>query len=124
MMEVIGNLTLQADGKFVNSKSVVTGGDMHIHAGGMTNNSNSLLWSLGQMDIDVRNGTFVNDFTGNILSMGDMSLIAKSLINYAGIIRSEQNINIDAAYLENQSTYTGGTISQTQTQDAVVSGPV
>ncbi|WP_048224798.1 two-partner secretion domain-containing protein [Enterobacter quasiroggenkampii] len=119
MMEVIGNLTLQADGKFVNSKSVVTGGDMHIHAGGMTNNSNSLLWSLGQMDIDVRNGTFVNDFTGNILSMGDMSLIAKSLINYAGIIRSEQNINIDAAYLENQSTYTGGTISQTQTQDAV-----
>lgn len=119
MMEAIGNLTLQADGKFVNSKSIVTGGDMHIHAQDMINNSNSLLWSLGNMDIDTRNGTFVNDYTGNVLSMGDMSLIAKNLINYAGIIRSEQNINIDAAYLENQSTYTGGTVSQTQTQDAV-----
>ncbi|MEJ3939856.1 hypothetical protein WGW96_08700, partial [Campylobacter jejuni] len=62
---------------------------------------------------------FVNDYNGNVLSMGDMSLIAKTIINSAGIIRSEQNINIDAASLENQSTYTGGTISQTQTQDAV-----
>ncbi|WP_296240306.1 hemagglutinin repeat-containing protein [uncultured Enterobacter sp.] len=118
-VEAIGNLTLQADGKFVNNKSIVTGGDMHIHAQEIANNSNTLLWSLGKMDIDARNGTFVNDYTGNVLSMGDMSLIAKNIINYAGIIRSEKNIDIDAAYFENQSTYTGGEISQTQTQDAV-----
>ncbi|KZP79641.1 hemagglutination protein [Enterobacter roggenkampii] len=119
MMEAIGNLTLQADGKVINSKSVVTGGDLRINANEVMNNSNSLLWSLGKMDINAHDGAFVNDYNGNVLSMGDMSLIAKTIINSAGIIRSEQNINIDAASLENQSTYTGGTISQTQTQDAV-----
>ncbi|WP_155026348.1 two-partner secretion domain-containing protein [Enterobacter bugandensis] len=119
MLEAIGNLTLHADGKVINSKSVVTGGDLHINAYEVMNNSNSLLWSLGKMDIDARDGAFVNDYTANVLSMGDMSLIANTILNYAGIIRSEQDINIDAAYLENQSNYTGGTISQTQTQDAV-----
>lgn len=119
MMEAKGNLNLHADGTFVNSKSVVTGGDLHISAKNVANNSNSLLWSLNNLEIDAREGAFVNDYTGNVLSMGDMSLIASTILNYAGIIRSEQNINIDAAYLENQSTWTGGDISQTQTQDTV-----
>ncbi len=119
MTEAKGNLNLQADGTFVNNKSVVTGGDLHIRAKDVANNSNTLLWSLGNLEIDAREGAFVNDYTGNVMSMGDMSLIANTILNYAGIIRSEQNINIDAAYLENQSTWTGGEISQTQTQDAV-----
>ncbi|MCK7049053.1 hypothetical protein [Enterobacter roggenkampii] len=54
------------------------------------NNSNSLLWSLGKMDINAHDGAFVNDYNGNVLSMGDMSLIAKTIINSAGIIRSER----------------------------------
>ena len=61
MMEAIGNLTLQADGKVINSKSVVTGGDLHINANEVMNNSNSLLWSLGKMDINAHDGAFVND---------------------------------------------------------------
>lgn len=48
------------------------------------NNSNSLLWSLGKMDINAHDGAFVNDYNGNVLSMGDMSLIAKTIINSAG----------------------------------------
>ncbi|MCE1945104.1 hemagglutinin repeat-containing protein [Enterobacter roggenkampii] len=63
MMEAIGNLTLQADGKVINSKSVVTGGDLHINANEVMNNSNSLLWSLGKMDINAHDGAFVNDYT-------------------------------------------------------------
>ena len=112
IMEAIGNLTLQADGKVINSKSVVTGGDLHINANEVMNNSNSLLWSLGKMDINAHDGAFVNDYNGNVLSMGDMSLIAKTIINSAGIIRSEQNINIDAASLENRMVQTTYTFSQ------------
>ncbi|WP_297115947.1 hemagglutinin repeat-containing protein [uncultured Enterobacter sp.] len=118
-VEAIGTLNVNADKAFVNNQSIVTGGDLNVSANSITNNRSSLMWALGKMDLQARNNMFYNSIGGNVLSMGDMSIIAKTIWNYAGLIRSEKNINLDAELIKNQSTYTGGGISDTLTQDSV-----
>lgn len=117
-MEAIGDLTIQANNDFVNNKSIVTGGNLNVTANNITNSEGTLLWTLGNMSLDARNGTFVNKMMGNVLSMGDMSIIAKEIWNYAAIIRAEKDINLDAETIKNESTYTGGDITNTMIQHA------
>ncbi|MFV7515403.1 hemagglutinin repeat-containing protein [Enterobacter kobei] len=117
-MEAIGDLTVNADGNFTNAVSIVTGGDLNVTAGNITNNAGSLLWTMGDMSLEARNGTFFNGVSGNVLSMGDMSIIAKEIHNQAGIIRAEKDVNLDAESIRNESSYTGDEISMTGYQNA------
>ncbi|WP_000951994.1 hypothetical protein, partial [Bacillus cereus] len=66
-MEAIGDLTVNADGNFTNAVSIVTGGDLNVTAGNITNNAGSLLWTMGDMSLEARNGTFFNGVSGNVL---------------------------------------------------------
>lgn len=117
-LEAIGDLNINARLGFVNNSSIITGGDLNVNATNIFNSSNSLLWSIGDMNLDARKGKFTNQMLGNVLSMGDISIIAKEIWNYAGIIRAEKDINLDAITIKNESTYTGGDVTQTQTQKA------
>ncbi len=117
-IEALGDLNISAKQSFVNNMSIITGGNLNINARDITNMENTLLWTMGDMNLEARNGTFTNKMRGNILSMGDISIIAKEIWNYAGIIRAEKDINLDAETLKNESTYTGGDVTQTVTQDS------
>ncbi|MBW9352992.1 filamentous hemagglutinin N-terminal domain-containing protein [Citrobacter sp. EC_71] len=117
-IEAIGDLSIDANKTFTNNESIITAGNLNINAGDIINNENKLLWSMGDMSLEARNGKFTNNMLGNVLSMGDISIIAQEIWNYAGIIRAEKDINIDAKTIKNESTYTGGDVTQTQTQDA------
>ncbi|WP_253382080.1 two-partner secretion domain-containing protein [unidentified bacterial endosymbiont] len=117
-VEAIGDFNVNAKGEFVNNVSIVTGGDLNVNAANITNNENTLLWTMGDMNLEARTGKFTNMMLGNVLSMGDISIIAKEIWNYAGIVRAEKDINLDAVTIKNESTYTGGEITQTQTQKA------
>ena len=106
-LENYGNVILNATGDFVNQtdSSLVSAGDIAITAASFTNEENTLLWSLGNLSVDVRNGAFVNKQNGNIYSNKAMSLIAKSLLNYAGYIKSGTDMEIDAQEFTNKSIY-------------------
>ncbi|MDU1876847.1 hemagglutinin repeat-containing protein [Citrobacter sp.] len=117
-VEAIGDMSINADGNFVNNMSIVSAGDLGINASNITNSTNSLLWTMGDMNLEARNGTFTNGVGGNVLSMGDMSIIAQEIFNQAGIIRSEQNVNLDAEVIRNESSYSGDEISITGYQNA------
>ncbi|WP_252152163.1 hemagglutinin repeat-containing protein [Enterobacter sp. SGAir0187] len=117
-MEAIGDLTVRADGNFLNAMSIVTGGDLNVTAGNIANNGGSLLWTMGDMNLDARNGEFTNGVGGNVLSMGDISIIAKEIYNQAGIIRAEKDINLDSEVLKNESTYSGDEVGVTGSQTA------
>ena len=117
-IEALGDLNIHAKDAFVNKQSIISAGDLNVDAASITNEENTLLWTMGDMSLNARNGTFVNKMKGNILSMGDISIIAKEIWNYAAIIRAEKDINLDAETIKNESTYTGGDVTQTVTQDA------
>ena len=117
-LEVIGDMNVAAKGDFVNNMSIVTGGDLDVSARNITNSSVSLLWTLGQMNLEARDGQFINAVGGNVLSMGDISIIAKEIWNQAGIIRAEKDINLDAKTIKNESAYSGDDISITGAQSA------
>ena len=117
-VEAIGDMNVHADGNFVNAMSIIAAGNLNVEASNITNNANSLLWTMGDMNFDARNGTFTNGVGGNVLSMGDLSIIAKEILNQAGIIRSEKDVNLDAEVIKNESTYTGDEIAVTGYQNA------
>ncbi|WP_233971208.1 hemagglutinin repeat-containing protein [Lelliottia sp. WAP21] len=120
-VESVGNMTVRADGDFVNTMSIVSAGDLNVNAKNITNSAHSLLWTIGNINLEARNGTFTNGVGGNVLSMGDMSIIAKEIQNQAGIIRAEKNVNLDAEVIRNESQYTGDDISNTGSQLAYAS---
>ena len=121
MLEIIGDMNVDAEGDFVNNMSIVTGGDLDINAKNVTNGAQSLLWTMGDLSLEARNGQFINAVGGNVLSMGDLSIIAKEIWNQAGIIRAEKDIYLDAEDITNESTYSGDEISVTGSQIATVS---
>ncbi|WP_318366211.1 filamentous hemagglutinin N-terminal domain-containing protein [Enterobacter sp.] len=117
-LEVMGDFTARADKNVINTQSIVTGGDLTLTAANITNAQNALLWSIGDMSLDARNGNVYNALQGNVMSMGDMSIIAKNIENAAGIIRAEKNINLDAEQIKNISKYSGGTVSGGTTENS------
>ncbi|MEZ6878803.1 hemagglutinin repeat-containing protein, partial [Enterobacter sp. KBR-315C3_2022] len=117
-VESVGNMTVNADGYFLNVKSIISAGDLTIKASDITNDGSSLLWTMGNMNLEARNGTVLNGYGGNILSMGDISIIANEIWNSAGIIRAEKDVNLDAKVLKNESTYTGDEVGVTGSQSA------
>lgn len=122
-LESMGSILLDAGKDITNYFAIVSNQDITLKGQNITNAFNpegtdsegnpvaamsSLIWAFGDVNIDAREGTFHNDKYGNVLSVGDMSIIAKEVINDAGIIRSEGDMAIDAQSLKNLSEYSGG----------------
>ena len=107
-LESRGEIHLNAEGDLTNNYSIVSNQDIYLVGKNITNNSNALIWSMDDVSIDAREGTFINGKNGNVLSMDSMSIVAENLINDVGIIRSEGTMELDAQVLENRSEYTGG----------------
>ncbi|WHZ41196.1 hypothetical protein QNM34_02485 [Rahnella bonaserana] len=122
-LESMGDIILDADKDITNYSSIVSNQNITLDGKNITNAFNadtvdsdgnpvpamsSLIWAFGDVKIDARDGTFHNQKYGNVLSVGDMSIIAKEIINDAGIIRSEGDMALDARSIKNLSEYSGG----------------
>lgn len=105
--ENYASFILNAKKDFINYSggSLVTAKNLIITAKNFINESNTLLWSLGDLAVNVASGDFTNNSEGNIHSNKSMSLIARSLFNYAGYIQSGGDLLIDAKELVNKSSY-------------------
>ncbi|MCR8998798.1 hemagglutinin repeat-containing protein [Rahnella perminowiae] len=122
-LESMGDIILDAGKDITNYFAIVSNQDITLKGKNITNAYNapgtdsegnpvagmsSLIWAFGDVNIDAREGTFHNQKYGNVLSVGDMSIIAHDIINDAGIIRSEGDMALDAQSLSNLSEYSGG----------------
>ncbi|WP_227729120.1 two-partner secretion domain-containing protein [Yersinia proxima] len=105
ILETAADLFLSADGNIDNNSSVLSLGDLSLKAKDITNKAGSLLFSKSDINIDARNGSFINENNANVLSMNNMAIHAKNIKNNAGTIRSEGDMALDAQLIENTSNY-------------------
>ena len=106
----IGSIELESDQSITNNNSLMSAKDITLIAGtDITNAENSLLWAMESVNIDAKNGTFVNQYNGNVLSNDTMQITARDVINNSGTIRSLGDMNIDALHVTNNAVYEGGT---------------
>ncbi|MGM7912026.1 two-partner secretion domain-containing protein [Yersinia enterocolitica] len=105
ILETAAALFLVADGRIENNSSILSLGDLNLKAKDIANKAGSLLFSKNDINIDARNGSFINETKANVLSMNNMAIIAKNIKNNAGTIRSEGDMALDAQLIENTSSY-------------------
>ncbi|KKF36277.1 hemagglutinin repeat-containing protein [Erwinia tracheiphila] len=99
--------TVSIDSKNItNNAAVVSLQDVYLVAENIINSTNSLIFAMNNIVMSARD-TILNKVRGNILSQGQIALTANTIHNHAGVIRSEDNMWLDANTLYNQSTYTG-----------------
>ena len=120
-LESRGEIHLNAEGDLTNNHAIISNQDIYLTGTNVTNSENSLIWSMDDLNIDAKEGTFTNGYNGNVLSMSDISIVAENLINDVGIIRSEGNMNLDAQVIENRSKYSGDKWDYGPTQQGTAS---
>ncbi|MFQ6292668.1 hemagglutinin repeat-containing protein, partial [Yersinia enterocolitica] len=105
IFETAAALFFMAERDIENNSSILSLGDLNLQAKNIVNNAGSLLFSKNDINIDAKNGSFINGIKANVLSMNNMNVLAKNIVNNAGVVRSEGNMALDAELIENNSTY-------------------
>ncbi|WP_312047092.1 hemagglutinin repeat-containing protein, partial [Erwinia sp.] len=93
--------------KIYNNDAIVSAGNIHLTAINIINNTNSLIYSMGDAFLKATD-TILNKVKGNILSQKRIIMEAGTIHNHAGLIRSEGDMWLDADKILNESTYKGG----------------
>lgn len=112
-LENYGSISLYADYDFYNNGAIISLGRVYLTGKNIYNEANSLIWGMNEVSLHAYSGSIYNGRNGNILSQGNMFLkAARSIINEAGTIRSENDMSLDAPRIENRSAYSGGDITE------------
>nr|WP_315592515.1 hemagglutinin repeat-containing protein [uncultured Cupriavidus sp.] len=101
-----GKLKLDAAKDISNNGAIVSENGVELSARRIRNSESSLIWSGQDMSLTARESIH-NGRNASILGQGQMSLAAGTILNEAGIIRSDGDMHIDARHVENKSAYGG-----------------
>lgn len=101
-----GKLKLDAAKDISNHGAIVSGKGVELSARRIRNSESSLIWAGEDISLAARESIH-NGRNANILGQGEMSLAAGTIVNEAGIIRSDGDMHIDARHVENKSAYAG-----------------
>ncbi|RZT42932.1 two-partner secretion domain-containing protein [Cupriavidus agavae] len=105
-IENLGSIRLRSGKALTNNAAIISANGVALGAKQIRNSKDSLIWAMKDVSLDADEWIH-NERNANILSQDTLSLVAPTILNEAGTIRSEGDMAIDARDLRNLSAYTG-----------------